>query len=405
MNKKDELFLKYYGNDFFEEIKQGLFKENMEKRGYIYIPNNDKTIFVLDSDSIVECSSPSGKKYKMLSYKDCDIQENWLVNNKLKKFRCITLADMIDFNKFNLFLYDGKEIVLFEENMLYFINKNNYLAYPGPLIADHISLFTGKEIRKKYFNQNKDDIYVNKIKSTQHVPFGNDFINAYIRIVYIKVMAKYLKNYDKEYADYCKKCFSNKELMKKHYDNEEICELYYCFPTFNNSFEFCEYFCSIDIVISEVNHYREVRQNIKNNFWINYSFENSLIDNEDNYIPGEDFTFLILNLIKAFEFLLYIKIKRNEIPINDNNKLIDDKVMLNEMIKIIKSNKEQLIKPDILKIIQNDQFDEYVTNLLFIKDECRNGYFHKDRLDNKKQTDCKREKLLEGIIETLILLK
>ena len=54
---------------------------------------------------------------------------------------------------------------------------------------------------------------------------------------------------------------------------------------------------------------REVRKNLKNNFWIFHEFNCTLRESDNDYIQGEDFTFLIINAVKALEFLLYKKIK------------------------------------------------------------------------------------------------
>ena len=43
-----------------------------------------------------------------------------------------------------------------------------------------------------------------------------------------------------------------------------------------------------------------MRKNLKNNFWFFHEFNGTLTDRNDDYIEGEDFTFLIINVIKSF---------------------------------------------------------------------------------------------------------
>ena len=60
-----------------------------------------------------------------------------------------------------------------------------------------------------------------------------------------------------------------------------------------------------------------------------------------NILKAEDYTFLILNAIKALEYLLYRKIvDYKDFQKLDNNDEITDKAMLDKMINYIKEHRD-----------------------------------------------------------------
>ena len=125
--------------------------------------------------------------------------------------------------------------------------------------------------------------------------------------------------------------------------------------------------------------------------------------NSEEFIQGEDYSFLIFNLVKAFEFLLYriINIANIKLP---GDKDIDDRIMLDSMIKLIKDNKDKLLRQEIQNYIDDEKYDEFIKHLNIVKDKCRNGYFHKDRMDSYKSLHEKREFVFHTIVETIALI-
>jgi hypothetical protein len=125
--------------------------------------------------------------------------------------------------------------------------------------------------------------------------------------------------------------------------------------------------------------------------------------NSEEFIQGEDYSFLIFNLIKAFEFLLYRIINMANIKL-PGDKDIDDRIMLDSMIKLIKENKDKLLRQEIQKYIDDEKYDEFIKHLNIVKDKCRNGYFHKDRMDSYESLHEKREFVFHTIVETIALI-
>ena len=185
-------------------------------------------------------------------------------------------------------------------------------------------------------------------------------------------------------------------------------KLYYLYA--NKEFtDFCNKICSPEIFDKELLKNGEVRKNLKNNFWIFHEFNGTLRDPNDDYIEGEDFTFLIINVIKSLEYLLYRKMCNDKdfkkIKYDDK---ITEKTMLDSLIYYIQNNS------DMFKIIDNDLISKdtansliksYIDLLYNVKDKCRNGYFHKHRIDDYDTLCEKREMVLEAIARTIIFLK
>lgn len=191
-------------------------------------------------------------------------------------------------------------------------------------------------------------------------------------------------------------------------ENKNALKFYYLYAT-EEFTDFCNKICSPDFFNKELLKNGEVRKNLKNNFWIYHEFNASLRELNNDFIEGEDFTFLIINAIKSLEYLLYRKIKNyedfNKIEINDS---ISEKAMLDKLISYIENHKE-MFKIPRENVISKENFDcfieSYIKLLYYVKDECRNGYFHKHRIDNYETLCEKRDKVLEAIARTIIFLK
>ena len=82
--------------------------------------------------------------------------------------------------------------------------------------------------------------------------------------------------------------------------------------------------------------------------------------------------------------------------------------MLDNLIYFIEHHKE-MFKELNESIISKSNYEEYIKSyielLYYVKDECRNGYFHKERIDDYNSLCEKREKVLEAIAKTIIFLK
>ena len=77
----------------------------------------------------------------------------------------------------------------------------------------------------------------------------------------------------------------------------------------------------------------------------------------------------------------------------DNNDEITDKAMLDKMINYIKEHRDIINSPSdnvISKENFNSFIDSYIELLFYVKNECRNGYFHKHRIDKYKEL-CEKE--------------
>ena len=231
-----------------------------------------------------------------------------------------------------------------------------------------------------------------------YVMFGEDYIDEYIRNIYEMMMTKQCSFYSEEFKKYSDEFINNMKGLsdiKHNMNNIYMLDLFLNNHPIKNNF--CDSFINIDEILKELKH-KHIWKNIKNNLWLVYEY-NNIMRKDDNFVQGEDFTFLILNLIKAIEYFLYYKLSKT---IKNDDKNIDDKTMLNELISHI----DMSVIRDELK----DRFDEkhlelFKKELLYVKDECRNGYFHKDRIDTYEQLIEKRNKAFEVLIEIAILLK
>ena len=82
--------------------------------------------------------------------------------------------------------------------------------------------------------------------------------------------------------------------------------------------------------------------------------------------------------------------------------------MLDNLIYFIEHHEEMFRIIDentICKDNYKEMKQSYIKLLYYVKDECRNGYFHKERIDDYNSLCEKRKKVLEAIAKTIILLK
>ena len=265
------------------------------------------------------------------------------------------------------------------------------------------------EFISKYFEL-KDGHAYQKPNITEFYIDEDEAILIYFHNIYEKIMKEVFKIENpivyKNTIEKDEEEVNNMNNMDE--SNKDVLKMYFLYA--HDEFrDFCNKICSPEIFNKELLKNGEVRKNLKNNFWIYHEFEATLRDSDDEYIEGEDYTFLILNAIKALEYLLYRKIvDYKDFQKLDNNDEITDKAMLDKMINYIKEHRDIINRPGdnvISKENFNSFIDSYIELLFYVKNECRNGYFHKHRIDKYKELCEKRNKVLEAIAKTIIILK
>jgi len=112
-------------------------------------------------------------------------------------------------------------------------------------------------------------------------------------------------------------------------------------------------------------------------------------------IPGGDYSYLILNYVKAFERFLSYKLDKKNILKKDKFYSLDD------LKKGIIENENILLKdnlPKDIKIYYYDLLDRFRKNY-------RNGYFHKHLLEDRNKAEKISEIALDLIVLTEIIMK
>ena len=407
MDRNKELFNKYF-EDWSDGTNQDEIQHNLKNKGYKYDPLLDD--YKKDNREL-ECTSLLGKKYKLYGYNNCEIIEPYIVDNVKKIYRCILLSDFKDINHERIFIYKKKFICNYINGILYFFNRKQFIRNAGIYIVDDLEPLSTDRFTKLYFSPNGAlfvsnpgfyDFYdIDDEKSI------DDILSTYYNVVMLKHLKCYSTNAKIYFENKSKELYKNvSSVYKKSSENEEkrIKDFeYFLLPTYPEYIEFCEKVLPKDFFYKQIKKVREVWKNIKNNIWINYQFENNNIANSEDFIQGEDYSFLIFNLIKAFEFLLYriINIANIKLP---GDKDIDDRIMLDSMIKLIKENKDKLLRQEIQNYIDDEKYDEFIKHLNIVRDKCRNGYFHKDRMDSYESLHEKREFVFHTIVETIALI-
>ena len=352
-----------------------------------------------------------GKEYDLFEYEDCFTFYTYLCNKKSKKFRNINLNNYKEFCKDSVLIYKDKYYCQYymKYRSLFFFNRNECIMNPGPSVIKDLKIAKSQDLVSKYFDiKGEYAILKENIKEFQDVEdeailvdFKKYYRNIMIEIFKMEKPDVYKNSIEKESEE----VNSLKGIEDSH---KRALKLYYLYA--NKEFtDFCNNICSPEIFDKELLKNGEVRKNLKNNFWIFHEFNGTLRDPNDDYIEGEDFTFLIINVIKSLEYLLYRKMCNDKdfkkIKYDDK---ITEKTMLDSLIYYIQNNS------DMFKIIDNDLISKdtansliksYIDLLYNVKDKCRNGYFHKHRIDGYDTLCEKREMVLEAIARTIIFLK
>lgn len=352
-----------------------------------------------------------GKEYDLFEYEDCFTFYTYLCNKKSKKFRNINLNDYKEFCKDSVLIYKDKYYCQYymKYRSLFFFNRNECIMNPGPSVIKDLKIAKSQDLVSKYFDiKGEYAILKENIKEFQDVEdeailvdFKKYYRNIMIEIFKMEKPDVYKNSIEKESEE----VNSLKGIEDSH---KRALKLYYLYA--NKEFtDFCNKICSPEIFDKELLKNGEVRKNLKNNFWIFHEFNGTLRDPNDDYIEGEDFTFLIINVIKSLEYLLYRKMCNDKdfkkIKYDDK---ITEKTMLDSLIYYVQNNS------DMFKIIDNDLISKdtansliksYIDLLYNVKDKCRNGYFHKHRIDDYDTLCEKREMVLEAIARTIIFLK
>lgn len=352
-----------------------------------------------------------GKEYDLFEYEDCFTFYTYLCNKKSKKFRNINLNDYKEFCKDSVLIYKDKYYCQYymKYRSLFFFNRNECIMNPGPSVIKDLKIAKSQDLVSKYFDiKGEYAILKENIKEFQDVEdeailvdFKKYYRNIIIEIFKMEKPDVYKNSIEKESEE----VNSLKGIEDSH---KRALKLYYLYA--NKEFtDFCNKICSPEIFDKELLKNGEVRKNLKNNFWIFHEFNGTLRDPNDDYIEGEDFTFLIINVIKSLEYLLYRKMCNDKdfkkIKYDDK---ITEKTMLDSLIYYVQNNS------DMFKIIDNDLISKdtansliksYIDLLYNVKDKCRNGYFHKHRIDDYDTLCEKREMVLEAIARTIIFLK
>lgn len=400
--------LKFYPKNDVERIKKdtiGLYNLNFSE----YEHSEDNKYYVKTNNTINY--EFDGKEYELFEYEDCFTYYTYLCNKKYKKYRNILLTDYKSFEGDGVYLYKDNYYCHYYESIksLLFFNRNQFIAYPGPFIMADLTKPKAPELISKYFDI-ENGIVSNKKNITQFYESDDESILVYFNGIYRDIMGKVIKN---EKPTFYKNAIEDEEKdldkLEKYSETDRFWIKTMFLYAKKEYRDFCNEWCSPELFNKELLKNGEVRKNLKNNFWIYHEFNSSLRNPNSNFIEGEDFTFLILNAIKALEYLLYRKISnyQNVKEFNYDDE-ITDRAMLDKMINYIKEHKD-IIKRPSENLISKDNFDSiikaYIDLLFYVKNECRNGYFHKHRIDNYESLCKKREKVMEAIAKTIIILK
>ncbi len=403
--------LKFYSKNDIERIKESVMPlTNLQFAGYEY--DEDYKYYTKTKDT--ECYEFNGKKYELYKYENCFIYYVFLCNAKLKKFRYVEMIDNKEFAENevdDVYVYKDKYYCHYYKAIksLLFFNRNEFIRLPSlPIMAD-LKKTKASEFISKYFEiknmqgqsqQNIAEFYV----------ADDEAILSHFDLIYQEIMKDTFKIENPTiYKNIIEKDEEDIEKLNNISDIDKCALKIYYLHGHEEYRNFCNNICDPETYRKELLKNGEVRKNLKNNFWIFHEFKSSLRDPNNDFIEGEDFTFLIINAIKSLEYLLYRKIKNYEsFRETSNNDEISERAMLDALIYYVQKHKEMFKIPSE-SIISKNNFDSYVESyiklLYYVKDECRNGYFHKHRIDNYDNLCKKRDKVMEAIAKTIIFLK
>ncbi len=403
--------LKFYSKNDIEIIENDTIPLlNLQLSGYDY--DEDSKYYTKTNNTFLY--DFNGKKYELFEYKDCFVYYVFICNTKLKKFRHIEIEDIVEFAKENIeqvYIYKNKYYCQYYKafKSLIFFNRNEYIRKPAFPVIEELKKAEAPEFYSKYFDV-KDGKFNVKSNIEEFYIADDEAILVKFSLIYDEIMREMFRiDNPTYYKDVIQKQETDIDNMKNLDDmNKGALKMHFLYA--NDKFRnFCNNICEPAIFKKELLKNGEVRKNLKNNFWIYHEFESSLRNTSTDFIDGEDFTFLILNAIKSLEYLLYRKIKNyKDFNVNENSDEISEKLMFNALISYIMNHKEMFKFPNdnvISKVKYDSIIKSYIELLFYVKDECRNGYFHKHRIDTYDALREKREKVLEAIAKTIIFLK
>lgn len=400
--------LKFYSKNDREIIEKdtiGLLC--LEFSGYGY--DEDTKYYVKTGKTIIY--DYGGKKYDLFEYKDCFIYYTYLCNEKSKTFRNINPNDYKEFYTNSVFIYKNKYYCQYYTmfKTLFFFNRNEFIMNPGPSVIKDLKIAKSQDLVSNYFEL-KDGLAIPKENIKEFYDVEDEAILVDFKSYYRDIMLEMFKmekptiyqdsiiKEEKEVDNLNGMEESHRRALKLHY--------LYANEYFRN---FCNEICKPEVFDKELLKNGEVRKNLKNNFWIFHEFNGTLRDPKNDYIEGEDFTFLIINAIKSLEYLLYRKMcEYKELKNIKYDDKITEKTMLDNLIHYVENNKEMFKIIDSNSISKENSdllIQSYIDLLYEVKNKCRNGYFHKHRIDDYDTLRKKREMVLEAIAKTIIFLK
>ena len=381
----DKVYNKYFPT--FANKTEVISRE-LRSEGFRYYGISDK--YQKDENIEFEYQTPSGENHSLFGYKNCRVVDCLLVDDEQKIYRTLKLSDIKDFDASRMYLYKKKYICFYSNEVLIFPNKKAVIRYPNINVIDDLEIITNDQLYNSYVLE-KASNGIDRIRGIQFNEIDDNYTKSYLMDMYHTYMTNQLDRYENG---------SETSLRKQAQDN--FMPNFFLLPYYPKYIDFCEKVLPIDYFLTEITRKREVWKNIKNNVLINELF-NANNQNENNYAYGEDYTFMIFNLIKAFEFLLYNILFEKGIKMSDD-KDVDEKIMLNSMIQLVKDNKDKLIREGAKEYVTDEIYEKYIEHLVYVKDKCRNGYFHKERMDNYTDSFIKRVRIFNIMIETIALI-
>lgn len=397
--------LEFYSKNDIERIEtQDLGLWSLQFSHYSY---NENSIYYQKTNSFIKHEF-FGKEYDLFEYKDCFIYYVFLCNEKTKKFRYITMSDYKDYCNDGVYVYKDKYYCQYYSALphLLFFNRNQYMEIPGPMIIKELKKAKSQDFIANYFKID-GNIAISLPNISEFYINDDEAIIVHFLKIYEETMQKLFETENP--TTYINFVEEDKDIIDKISPEDVEATRRALLYGHDEFIDFCNNICNPDIYKKELLKNGEVRKNLKNNFWIHHEFNSSLREPQNDYIEGEDFTFLIINAIKAFEYLLYRKVKvYDDFSKNNNDGNITERAMLDNLIYYIQNHKE-MFRESLGNILSKENrnltIKSYIELLYYVKDECRNGYFHKERIDNYENLNKKRDKVLEAIAKTIILLK
>lgn len=402
----DDECLKFYTKNDIELIKTNLVGEFSLQLSKYHLDNNVN--HYKKTGKYIKYMFEN-KEYEIFEYENCFTFFGCLCNFETKTYRYITAFDYKDLDEDIIYIYKNKYYCQYyrKYNTLFFFNRNEFIANPSPSVMKNIKKAKSEDFVSKYFYENNGVVEF-KENMQEFSDTDDEAIQVSFESYYRQTMLKIFKM--EKPNVYQSQFGSNSDymhLLSYAGDDYTRCSLEIYMLYGNDEFrKFCNSICEPEVYKKELLKNGEVRKNLKNNFWIFHEFNGTLRDANDDYIEGEDFTFLIINAIKALEYLLYRKMLNDKnskkIKYDEN---ITEKQMLDNLIYYIENHKEMFKNIGISEQNKKIIFNNYIDLLYEVKNKCRNGYFHKHRLDSYDELRQKREKVLDAIAKTIILLK